>query len=108
MNDLKAKLIAAACSKTVRQFMQYDGWSHDCDAPLFHPDPDGHCISFNHTWELRRSDCPVRVQINPYATSKTEVLALLKKIRQCIKRGWGDYQSDALDTPKADSQIPPF
>ena len=107
MKELKGELIADACAKPVRLLIQYDGWpQHEADG-LIESDGDGHCLFEKLTWELRRTDIPVRVCINPQRTSKAEVLELLKKIRRWVKRDWERHrraasEDERLNQPDSD------
>lgn len=62
----------------------------DADAPGEHadgwllPDNDGHCVSWGETYELRRSNLPVRLQIRS-GTDAATALALLRKIVAAVE-----------------------
>lgn len=107
MEKRKGELIAAACEKPVRLLIQYDGWSQEGD-DIFKPDEDGHIVCSRFTYELRRSDWPVRVHVNPQATSKKEVLDLLKKIRKSIKRNWARHRIEVEETQRKETDTTLF
>jgi hypothetical protein len=87
----RSDLVAENRRKPKRKFLQIDAWRED--QPRMHEphytDKDGDVTQGVNTWELRNTDCPVRLQISVHA-DKELVFVLLKKIIHKLENGWGD------------------
>src|SRR5262249_30222845 len=97
-------LLAHYAEKPARWFLQLDGWEMADPDDRFMPDEEGHVVSHRLTFDLRSSDCPVRVQIHESA-SKDTVIALLKKIVLEVENNWDGL----VDPPVATAEeVPTF
>ncbi|MCG3147243.1 MAG: hypothetical protein PCFJNLEI_00681 [Verrucomicrobiae bacterium] len=85
----RSELVAEYQRKPKRKFLQIDAWRED-EPRMYEPhytDEDGDVTQATNGWELRNTNCPVRIQI-PVNADKELVLELLKKIHHKLETGW--------------------
>jgi hypothetical protein len=100
----KLDLLRENARKPVRRLVQFDCWRAEAHSPAT-PDDDGHVIMRAETYELRNTDFPLRVQIQPGA-DRDEVLAMLRKVTAWLEREWfGLLRSGFADLPP-DEDLP--
>jgi hypothetical protein len=100
----KLDLLRESARKPVRRLVQVDCWRAEGPGPVT-PDDDGHVIMSGETFELRNTDFPLRVQIQPDA-DRDEVIALLRKVTAYLKRDWfALVRSGTADLPP-DEDLP--
>lgn len=82
-------LVAEYRRKPKRKFLQIDVWRED-EPRMYEPhytDEEGDVTQAINTWELRNTNCPIRIQI-PTDADKKLVLTLLRKILRSLENGW--------------------
>ena len=85
----RSDLVAEYRRKPKRKFFQIDAWRED-EPRMYEPhytDEEGDVTQAINTWELRNTECPIRIQI-PADADKQLVIALLKKILHKFENGW--------------------
>ena len=97
----RSDLVAEYQRKPMRKFLQIDAWRED-EPRMYEPhytDEDADVTQAINTWELRNTNCPLRLQI-PVDADKELVFVLLKKILHRLENGWWDKVKD-LDGTRA-------
>ena len=97
----RSDLVAEYRRKPKRKFFQIDTWRED-EPRMYEPhytDEEGDVTQAINTWELRNTECPIRIQI-PADADKQLVIALLKKILHKFENGWWD-KLENLDGTRA-------
>ena len=87
----RSELVTEYRRKPKRKFLQIDAWRED-EPRMYEPHytgADGDVTQGINTWELRNTECPVRIQIT-VNVDKALVLVLLSKILHQLESGWWD------------------
>jgi len=85
----RSDLVAEYRRKPQRKFLQIDAWRED-EPRMYEPhytDATGDVTQGINAWELRNTNCPVRIQI-PVDADKELVVTLLKKVLHKFECGW--------------------